>query len=170
MVKLPSEKKLKDAIMGVWLEVRWTTHVDEFRKKLKDNPRGCLARYYSGLEYRRRDDALRSAKAAVHFKENPHVYGDKTPEMIERCQKQAKESMHQAWQYASIQLLVLSEPLPQSVLEYVPFHCGDQDAAIGQDMNAKNFEIRGPLQMVGCSYEGVATMDEVKGLVMCWIR
>jgi hypothetical protein len=147
--------------MGVWLEVRWTCHVDEFRQKLKDNPRACIARHYSGLEWIHRNRALENLKFVQHLKDNPQVYGKSTPEMIERFEKSAGESMEQAWLYVETQLAVLASQLPHSVLEYVPFHSDDEDAAHGQEMNHRTFGVKGPLEIAGESPSDISTIEEV---------
>lgn len=160
-IKLPNEKALKQAILFVWLGERWFMHADDFYKLLRERPRDVINHNYRTLEMLRRKWATDNLSSAQHFRDNPHVYGSSTPEMIARCEALAEQYIKQAEKYARIQLAVATQPLPDSVLQYTPVHPGDHEAAIGQEMNRKNFEPVGPMEMIGEGYGHASSIEDV---------
>lgn len=117
----PKVKDAQDAIMGEWLRLSMYVKATDFRARLQTHRRECLVYHWDNLSAVWERYACEARRAWKHFKARPRVYGESTPEMIERFKVLEKEHGAVAARWRAFADWARTAPeLPAEVLAYDP--------------------------------------------------
>ena len=114
----PTLKDMKTALVGVWLGANLHVAPRRFMAMVRDRIRQAIAHDWSGLACIQWDYVRKEREFVAHLKKNPEIYGDSTPEMIERFEKLAREHLKKAGIYWAWCGWIRCAEIPKELFEF----------------------------------------------------
>jgi len=114
----PTLKDMETALVGVWLGHNLHVAPLHFRAIMRVRAREAIASDWAGLAGIQWNYVREERKFVEHLKTHPEVYGDSTPEMIERFEKLARGHLKKAGIYWAWCGWIRCTEIPRELLEF----------------------------------------------------